>query len=50
MPQFWYHPVADPDYLPAVDWAKGDVVELWAADEALGNETMQLMLGEAERM
>ena len=29
---------------------KGDVVELWAADEALGNETMQLMLGEAERM
>ena len=29
---------------------KGDVVELWAADEALGNETMQLILGEAERM
>ena len=29
---------------------RGDVVQFWSADEPLANETMQLMLAEAERM
>ena len=29
---------------------KGDLVEFWSADEPLANETMKLLLDEAERM